>query len=108
MDVPRGTVFLGDTDLVDLDVEALRRWIAVVPQRTEILAGTLAENVALFDPDLLDDAARALARAGADRLDRRTARRRATPGSARAATCSPPGRSSWWRSPGSWSATRTW
>ena len=54
VDVPRGTVFLGGTDLLDLDVEALRRWIAVVPQRTEILAGTLAENIALFDPDLLD------------------------------------------------------
>ncbi|MCI4064794.1 ABC transporter ATP-binding protein/permease [Micromonospora sp. R77] len=64
VDVPRGTVFLGDTDLVELDVEALRRWIAVVPQRTEILAGTLAENVALFDPDLLDDATRALEELG--------------------------------------------
>ncbi|MEU5561821.1 ABC transporter ATP-binding protein [Micromonospora musae] len=64
VDVPRGTVFLGDTDLVDLDVELLRRWIAVVPQRTEILAGTLAENVALFDPELLDDAQRALAELG--------------------------------------------
>ncbi|MER7441000.1 ABC transporter ATP-binding protein [Micromonospora avicenniae] len=64
VDVPRGTVFLGDTDLVDLDVEQLRRWIAVVPQRTEILAGTLAENVALFDPDLLGDASRALAELG--------------------------------------------
>ncbi|MEH0840864.1 ABC transporter ATP-binding protein [Micromonospora sp. CPCC 205711] len=64
VDVPRGTVFLGDSDLVDLDVERLRRWIAVVPQRTEILAGTLAENVALFDPDLLDDAGRALAELG--------------------------------------------
>ena len=28
-----------------------------MPQRTEILAGTLAENIALFDPDLLDPAA---------------------------------------------------
>ncbi|GGR70577.1 hypothetical protein GCM10010169_12740 [Micromonospora fulviviridis] len=64
VDVPSRTVFLGDTDLVDLDVEALRRWIAVVPQRTEILAGTLAENVALFDPDLLDDATRALEELG--------------------------------------------
>ncbi|MGC1211919.1 MAG: ABC transporter ATP-binding protein [Micromonospora sp.] len=64
VEVPRGAVFLGDTDLVDLDVEALRRWIAVVPQRTEILAGTLAENVALFDPGLLDDATRALAELG--------------------------------------------
>ncbi|MFD0788046.1 ATP-binding cassette domain-containing protein, partial [Micromonospora azadirachtae] len=64
VDVPPGTVFLGDTDLVELDVEELRRWVAVVPQRTEILAGTLAENVALFDPDLLDDASRALAELG--------------------------------------------
>ncbi|MEH0981198.1 ABC transporter ATP-binding protein [Micromonospora sp. CPCC 205556] len=64
VDVPRGTVLLGDIDLLDLDVEELRRWIAVVPQRTEILAGTLAENVALFDPDLLDDATRALEELG--------------------------------------------
>ncbi|MFI7214634.1 ATP-binding cassette domain-containing protein [Micromonospora maritima] len=64
VEVPRGTVFLGDTDLVDLDVEELRRWIAVVPQRTEILAGTLAENVALFDPELLGAAERALAELG--------------------------------------------
>ncbi|SCF29982.1 ATP-binding cassette domain-containing protein [Micromonospora chokoriensis] len=60
VDVPPGSVYLGDTDLGDLDVEQLRRWVALVPQRTEILAGTLAENVALFDPDLLDAAARAL------------------------------------------------
>ncbi|MCX4473878.1 ABC transporter ATP-binding protein/permease [Micromonospora sp. NBC_01655] len=60
VDLPRGTVLLGGVDLLDLDVERLRRWVAVVPQRTEILAGTLAENVALFDPALLDAAARAL------------------------------------------------
>ncbi len=60
VDVPRGTVFLGGTDLLDLDLEGLRRWIAVVPQRTEILAGTLAENIALFDPELLEQAAWAL------------------------------------------------
>jgi ABC-type multidrug transport system fused ATPase/permease subunit len=60
VDVRRGTVFLGGTDLVDLDLEGLRRWVAVVPQRTEILAGTLAQNIAVFDPDLLEPAARAL------------------------------------------------
>ncbi|GAA1412023.1 ATP-binding cassette domain-containing protein [Catellatospora coxensis] len=60
VDVPRGTVFLGGVDLNDLDVEALRRWIAIVPQRTEILAGTLAENIALFDPELLDAAGPAM------------------------------------------------
>ena len=60
VDVPRGAVFLAGTDLLDFDVEGLRRWIAVVPQRTEILAGTLAENIALFDPDLIEPATRAL------------------------------------------------
>ncbi len=60
VDVPRGTVRLGGTDLMDLDIESLRRWVAVVPQRTDVLAGTLAENIALFDPDLLEPAARAL------------------------------------------------
>ncbi|MFI5912399.1 ATP-binding cassette domain-containing protein [Dactylosporangium sp. NPDC051541] len=53
VDIPRGTVSLGGVDLLDLDLEHLRRWIAVVPQRTEILAGTLAENIALFDPSLI-------------------------------------------------------
>ena len=60
VDVPRDTVFLGGTDLLDLDLDRLRRWIAVIPQRTEILAGTVAENVALFDPDLLPRAGAAL------------------------------------------------
>ena len=59
VDVPRGTVFLGGTDLLDLDLEGLRRWIAIVPQRTEILAGTLAENIALFDPTCSTGPARA-------------------------------------------------
>jgi len=60
VDVPRGTVFLGGIDLNDLAVEGLRRWTAIVPQRTEILAGTLAENIALFDPALLHRAGAAL------------------------------------------------
>ncbi|MEU8074707.1 ABC transporter ATP-binding protein [Catellatospora citrea] len=60
VDVPRGTVFLGGADLLNLEVEALRRWVAIVPQRTEILAGTLAENIALFDPELLDAAGQAM------------------------------------------------
>ncbi|NUR69719.1 MAG: ABC transporter ATP-binding protein [Hamadaea sp.] len=59
--LPPGSVRLAGTDLLDLDVEQLRRWIAVVPQRTDILAGTLAENIALFDPALLGHAADAIA-----------------------------------------------
>src|SRR4051794_37858685 len=64
VDVPAGTVWIAGTDLRDLDLERLRRWIAVIPQRTEILAGTVAENVALFDPELLPRAAAALEELG--------------------------------------------
>jgi len=60
VDVPPGTVYLAGADVLDLDVEQLRRWVAVVPQRTDILAGTLAENIAVFDPDLIDRAGPAL------------------------------------------------
>jgi ABC-type multidrug transport system fused ATPase/permease subunit len=45
---PHGSVFLGGVDVRDLDLQALRAAVGVVTQRTEILAGTLAENVALF------------------------------------------------------------
>jgi ABC-type multidrug transport system fused ATPase/permease subunit len=60
VDVPRGTVFLGGIDINDIGVEALRRRTAIVPQRTEILSGTLAENIALFDRDLQPRAGQAL------------------------------------------------
>jgi ABC-type multidrug transport system fused ATPase/permease subunit len=45
---PRGTVLLGGTDVRDLDLQGLRAAVGVVTQRTEVLAGTLAENLALF------------------------------------------------------------
>ncbi|MDT9592768.1 ABC transporter ATP-binding protein [Nocardioides zeae] len=45
---PRGTVRLGGVDVLDLDLAALRRTVGVVTQRTEIVAGTLAENITLF------------------------------------------------------------
>lgn len=48
MEPPRGAVFLGGIDVRDLDLQALRRSVGVVTQRTEILAGTLAENITLF------------------------------------------------------------
>nr|WP_218842702.1 ABC transporter ATP-binding protein [Nocardioides marinus] len=44
----RGTVLLDGTDVLDLDLQQLRASVGVVTQRTEILAGTLAENIALF------------------------------------------------------------
>lgn len=43
-----GQIFLGGTDITELDLEALRHAVGVVTQRTEILAGTLEENIALF------------------------------------------------------------
>ena len=37
---PRGTVFLGGIDVLDLDLQQLRAAVGVVTQRTEVLAGT--------------------------------------------------------------------
>lgn len=45
---PRGSVFIGGTDVRDLDLQQLRSAVGVVTQRTEILAGTLAQNITLF------------------------------------------------------------
>ncbi|MEX0428856.1 ATP-binding cassette domain-containing protein [Nocardioides sp. DS6] len=45
---PPGTVFLGGVDITTLDLHELRARVGVVTQRTEILAGTLADNIALF------------------------------------------------------------
>ncbi|MBZ5736990.1 ATP-binding cassette domain-containing protein [Nocardioides mangrovi] len=45
----RGSVVLGGVDVLDLDLDALRSAVGVVTQRTEILAGTLAENITLFE-----------------------------------------------------------
>ncbi|GAA2705343.1 ATP-binding cassette domain-containing protein [Actinoplanes palleronii] len=64
VDVPAGTVFLGGHDINGVAVDRLRRWTAIVPQRTEILAGTLAENIALFDRELLPRAGAALEELG--------------------------------------------
>lgn len=43
-----GSVLLGGVDVRDLDLQALRGAVGVVTQRTEIVAGTLAENITLF------------------------------------------------------------
>ncbi|NPC99042.1 ABC transporter ATP-binding protein [Nocardioides sp. zg-DK7169] len=48
VDPEPGTVLLGGVDVLDLDLQQLRAAVGVVTQRTEILAGTLAENITLF------------------------------------------------------------
>ncbi len=40
-----GTVFLGDQDVRQLDLRELRRRIALVPQKTVLFSGTIAENL---------------------------------------------------------------
>ncbi|WP_022916950.1 ATP-binding cassette domain-containing protein [Ruania albidiflava] len=46
---PQGTVLLGGADVCALDLQQLRGAVGVVSQRTDILAGTLAENITLFE-----------------------------------------------------------
>lgn len=43
-----GSVFLGGVDVLDIDLDALRSAVGLVTQRTEIIAGTVAQNIALF------------------------------------------------------------
>ncbi|GAA1565779.1 ATP-binding cassette domain-containing protein [Kribbella hippodromi] len=52
VDPPPGSVFLAGHDVCDLDLHKLRAAVGIVTQRTEILPGSLAENIALFDDDL--------------------------------------------------------
>nr|WSY53450.1 thiol reductant ABC exporter subunit CydD [Streptomyces sp. NBC_00886] len=61
-----GRVRVGGVDLADVGLERWRSRIAWVPQRPQLYAGTIAENVRLARPDADDTAVRrALADAGA-------------------------------------------
>jgi ATP-binding cassette subfamily B protein len=48
LDPPAGTTFVGAQDVCVTDLEALRRTVGVVTQRTELLSATLLENVTLL------------------------------------------------------------
>ncbi|MGW2565512.1 thiol reductant ABC exporter subunit CydD [Streptomyces sp. NPDC001537] len=61
-----GRVRVGGADLAEVDLEQWRSRIAWVPQRPQLFAGTIAENVRLARPDADDTAVRkALGDAGA-------------------------------------------
>ncbi|MEU0122819.1 thiol reductant ABC exporter subunit CydD [Streptomyces albidoflavus] len=61
-----GRVTVGGTDLAEVDREQWHQRIAWVPQRPQLFAGTVAENVRLARPDASDaEVARALEQAGA-------------------------------------------
>jgi ATP-binding cassette subfamily C protein CydD len=47
----RGRVLLGDTELSTVDIEAVRRQLAWVPQRPHLFAGTVADAIRLGAPD---------------------------------------------------------
>ncbi|CAM3545944.1 Large ribosomal subunit protein bL12 [Tsukamurella ocularis] len=55
IDPPPGTVFVGGHDITRIDLQRLRSRVGVVTQRTEILIGSLADNIALFDPSVTRD-----------------------------------------------------
>ncbi|TWS21327.1 ABC transporter ATP-binding protein [Tsukamurella asaccharolytica] len=56
IDPPAGTVFIGGRDITTIDLQRLRSRVGVVTQRTEILIGSLADNIALFDPAISREA----------------------------------------------------
>ncbi|MGN0063764.1 MAG: ATP-binding cassette domain-containing protein, partial [Nocardioides sp.] len=61
---PRGSVLIGGQDVRDLDLQALRAAVGVVTQRTEIVAGTLAENITLFGEQGVEEVSAALDQLG--------------------------------------------
>jgi ABC-type multidrug transport system fused ATPase/permease subunit len=64
-----GRLELGGVPIGDIPLAELRHRVALVPQTVDLLAGTVHDNVTLFD-DSVDDAAvdRALERVGLDRF----------------------------------------
>lgn len=51
-----GRVAIGGVDLADWPEAALRRRVALLPQRSELFAGTIAENLRLAAPEAADGA----------------------------------------------------
>ncbi|MGH3367705.1 MAG: ATP-binding cassette domain-containing protein, partial [Nocardioidaceae bacterium] len=60
----RGSVLLGGVDVLDVDLQRLRSAVGVVTQRTEILAGTLEQNITLFESVPRTQAERAVVELG--------------------------------------------
>ncbi|MBX3143604.1 MAG: ATP-binding cassette domain-containing protein [Trueperaceae bacterium] len=67
-DPTRGSVALAGTDLRELDLQALRKSIAIVPQETYLFSGSVAENIRYGRTDASDEEVRRAA-ADADALD---------------------------------------
>jgi ATP-binding cassette subfamily C protein CydD len=66
-DPTRGTITVGRQDLPDIPLAGWRRQLAWLPQRPYLFAGTVADNIALGDPDATPQAiTQAARRAGAE------------------------------------------
>lgn len=52
---PIGSVFLDQSELRSLSAENLYRATGYLPQRAELVAGTIAENISGFDPEAQDE-----------------------------------------------------
>jgi ATP-binding cassette, subfamily C, bacteriocin exporter len=52
--VSDGNILIGDYDLRHIETESLRRLIGVVPQKIDLFAGTVTENIAVgdYEPDM--------------------------------------------------------
>ncbi|MFC4376715.1 ABC transporter ATP-binding protein [Nocardia halotolerans] len=55
IDVTDGAVFVGGTDVRDLDLEILRTGIGLVPQKAYLFSGTIATNLRYGKPEATDD-----------------------------------------------------
>jgi ATP-binding cassette subfamily B protein len=49
-----GSILIGAYDLRHIEIESLRRLISVVPQKVDLFAGTVIENIAVgdYEPDM--------------------------------------------------------
>lgn len=52
--IQSGSIHIGDYDLKYIDNNSLRRWVGVVPQRVDLFAGNVIDNIAVGDdqPDM--------------------------------------------------------
>ncbi|MFH5232371.1 ABC transporter ATP-binding protein [Antrihabitans spumae] len=55
IDVTDGAVYVGETDVRNLDPDLLRSQIGVVPQKPYLFSGTIASNLRYGNPDATDD-----------------------------------------------------
>jgi ATP-binding cassette subfamily B protein len=61
-DPDMGRIFIDDYDIAKVDLSSLRRQIGIVPQDSLLFEGTIAENIALNDPQASTEAIIASAR----------------------------------------------